>query len=334
MSISIQNICSASSEEWDYIWKQCDYSTYFHSREWAEIWNEYSKGKMRPDPQIVIFNDGKRAILPLSYQKNLKGLVKRYFSSPAGTFGGWISADDLDKNHGILLAEVLTKKHNNLIWRMNPYDKLVFESGVRFSKYDETHSLNLEGGFDALYKQWTKGHASAARKAHKAGIAIKIAENLDDWKEYYRAYQDSLRRWGNDASSAYSWKLFEILNKRNSLNIKLWLAIYEGKMIAGSLCFYAKNHVVYWHGAAYSAYFKLRPVNLLMYEVIKNACNQRYFWFDFNPSGGNEGVKNFKKSFGAKPMNSSVYRSSNYVDRMVEKILGWVKQVEWSSLRA
>lgn len=330
MNISIQNIRSASSEEWDYSWKQCSYSTYFHSREWAEVWNEYSKGEIRPDPKIVIFNDGKRLLLPLSYQKGLKGLVKKYISSPAGTFGGWISADDLQKQHGILLTEILTKQYGKLSWRINPYDELILKSGIKASKNDETHALNLKSGFDALYKQWTKGHASAARKARKAGITIRIAENVNDWKEYYMAYQDSLRRWGDDATSTYTWKLFEILCKRNSLNIKLWLAIYEGKAIAGSLCFYAKNHVVYWHGAAYSDYFKLRPVNLLMYEIIKNACDQGYSWFDFNPSGGHEGVKNFKKSFGAKPMNSSVYRSSNFVYRMVKKILGWVKQVKRS----
>ena len=103
-------------------------------------------------------------------------------------------------------------------------------------------------------------------------------------------------------ASRYEWKLFEIIYNLNSSNIELWLAKYEEKIIAGALCLYSKNHAVYWHGAALSAYFPLRPVNLLMYEIIKNACDKGYTWFDFNPSGGHEGVKAFKKSFGASAL--------------------------------
>jgi len=61
-------------------------------------------------------------------------------------------------------------------------------------------------------------------------------------------------------------------------------------------------------------------VNLLMYEVIKNACKQRYTWFDFNPSGGHEGVKAFKKSFGAKGMRSPVVHIETRSKRIIKKI--------------
>jgi lipid II:glycine glycyltransferase (peptidoglycan interpeptide bridge formation enzyme) len=257
---------------------------------------------MYPDPKLVIFTDGKKAVLPLSCQKRLKGLIKTYISSPAGTFGGWISLDDLDRKHGILLIEFLTQKLGNLVWRMNPYDRLAFKSEVQDSQEDETHTLNLKSGFDTIYEEWTKGHRSAARKARKAGIAVKSASSLNDWHDYYQIYEDSLRRWGDKASSKYYWEIFHEMFQRNSPNIKLWLAIFQEKIIAGALCFYAKKHVVYWHGAALENYFNLRPVNLLMYEVIKNACEQKYSWFDFNPSGGHEGVKAFKRSFGAEAL--------------------------------
>jgi len=306
MSISIKNIRSATASEWDDIWSECDYATYFHSREWAEIWNSYTEGKMHPDPKLVIFTDGKKAILALSYQKNLKGLMKNYISSPAGTFGGWISTDDLTVEHGKLLTNYLVGKLENLVWRINPYDKLVPRNGIKSTKDDETYALNLSDGFDAVYKKWTKGHSSAARKARKEGVLIRQASSLEDWQAYFHAYKDSLKRWGDKATSRYGWELFEQMFRRNSAHIKLWLALYHDTVIAGSLLFYAKKHTVYWHGAALSQYFNLRPVNLLMYEIIKHACEQAYSWFDFNPSGGHEGVKSFKKSFGAQPLPSPV----------------------------
>jgi hypothetical protein len=305
MSISIKNILTATPGDWDYIWEKCSYSTYFHSREWAELWQIYTEGKIRPAPKMIIFSDGKRALVLLSYSKRMKGFVKNYISSPGGTFGGWISTDALEMGHSQLLVDYFNRL-GSITWRLNPYDPLVHKCNFSYTQKDETHVLDLKGGFDAIHKLWTKGHKSAARKAHKAGVTIQKAVLQDEWRDYYAIYQDSLRRWGDKTSSRYSWKLFEIIAGRQSKNIELWLAKYEDKNIAGALCFYAKKHVVYWHGAAYSDYFKLRPVNLLMYEVIKHACEQGYSWFDFNPSGGHEGVMKFKQSFGAGGLPSSL----------------------------
>lgn len=323
MTISIKKVYLANSDEWDAIWQGCDYSTYFHSREWAEIWKVYSQGKIRPEPKLVLFSDGKKALLPISAQKIYKGMLKQYVSSPASTFGGWISLDKLSVEHADLLVDFLTEKISNLSWRLNPYDELLFKVGIGNSKYDETHTLNLEGGFDSIYKKWTKGNGSTVRKAHKArkeGVSVTTACRQDDWLAYYQVYQDSLRRWGSKASSVYEWNLFKEIFQRNSPKIKLWLAYYQNKIVSGALCFYAKKHVVYWHGAALEQYFHLRPVNLLMYEVIKDACEQEYSWFDFNPSGGHEGVKAFKKSFGAEALQSSLINIETNIARGIRNI--------------
>jgi hypothetical protein len=302
MDIQIISIEKANDLEWNSVWQDCDYSTYFHSREWAEIWNKYTGGKIQPKPLLIKFSDGAKALLPLSSRRILKGLARQYISSPAGTFGGWISLDELYINHGQLLVDYICRKLGFLTWRLNPYDKIV--SQCKFSKIenDETHALNLKEGFDSIYHSWTKGHKSAARKARNGGIIIQKADRQEHWQKYYAIYEDSLQRWGEEATSRYKWNLFEIFYALSSKNIELWLAKYEDKIIAGALCFYSKNHVVYWHGAALSDYFNMRPVNLLVYEVIKDACERNYLWFDFNPSGGHEGVKSFKKSFGAKPI--------------------------------
>jgi lipid II:glycine glycyltransferase (peptidoglycan interpeptide bridge formation enzyme) len=45
-----------------------------------------------------------------------------------------------------------------------------------------------------------------------------------------------------------------------------------------------------------------------LYEVIKNACEKGYTWFDFNPSGGLEGVKAFKERFGAQALKCPIVR--------------------------
>jgi lipid II:glycine glycyltransferase (peptidoglycan interpeptide bridge formation enzyme) len=110
--------------------------------------------------------------------------------------------------------------------------------------------------------------------------------------------------------------------------VKLWVAEYQNRIISGALCFYSKRHVVYWHGAGLSDYFHLRPANLLLSEVIKHACEDGYWWFDFNPSGTHEGVANFKRRFGAKSMACPVIvRKSHFFQLldMVKQSAGWIK---------
>lgn len=299
MTTSIQDVREATDEEWDRIWKQCTYATYFHSREWSLIWNKHSNGKIVPSPHIIRFSDGKLALVPLSIKK---GFLKTCLSSPAGTFGGWISTDNLEIEHTALLTNYLLRRNSAVHWRLNPYYPMYDAIKVLHCREDVTHSLDLRRGLNHIFKGWTKGHRSAAAKAKREGVTSRLANSEADWKEYYLMYEDSLLRWGANASSRYSWRLFDIIRNAKSHNIKLWLADFKGRSIAGALCFYASTHVVYWHGAALAEHFSLRPVHLLMCDIIKNATEAGYWWFDFNPSGGHEGVRKFKEGFGAQSL--------------------------------
>jgi hypothetical protein len=326
MSISISNIRPALSHEWDRIWQGCSYSTYFHSREWSEIWDVYTGHRTRPAPMMVAFSDGKIALFPLSVSLSHKTIVKTYLSSPAGTYGGWISDDELGVAHSALLAGYLTRL-SSLIWRLNPYDPLLSKIRVRNTQEDETHACNLAAGFDAVCKQGTKGHRSAAAKACREGVIVKEANTAEEWRAYYRVYEDSLRRWGGYASSRYEWGMFDEMFRRRSPRIKLWLAVYQDELVAGALCFYAPTHAVCWHGAALESYFYLRPVNLLMREAVRDACDRGLTWFDFNPSGGHEGVKAFKKSFGAQPLSSPSLRIQGNFEGMINTLMAPVRKL-------
>jgi len=323
MGLSITNIREAISPEWDKTWRDCGYSTYFHSREWAEIWAEYTGGIISPFPVFIDFSDRKKALLPFSAVKILRGFSRKYISSPAGTYGGWISSDDLSADHAGLMLEYVFSRSKNLEWRVNPYDPHIeVLSGLKGAVNGHTRVMELEEGFEPVCKKWSKGHYSAAKKADREGVVVRISEDMRQWKEYFEAYKESIERWGEKTTSKYKWDLFESLFRRCSENIKLWTAEYGGKVIAGALCFYAGAHVVYWHGAARAEYFKLRPVNLIIYEAVKHACENGFRWFDLNPSGGHEKVEDFKKHFGSieKPCPVIIRKSSIY--KLLEKIQG------------
>jgi hypothetical protein len=302
----ITAIGDATAAEWDQAWQQCAYATYFQSREWATLWQTYTQNQFYPAPKRLIFSDGQQAVVPFSIQRLFRGLVQCKVLSPAGTFGGWLAPDSLTPEHSQALQQYLLSQ-TDLVWRINPYapslgDGLSNASSGHWEP-DETHVLPLSSSIEALYQTWKTHHSSLIRnikKARQSGIQICLAETLSDWQTYYQVYELSLLRWGSDCSSRYGWELFYALYQQRSAATKLWLALYQGRVIAGALCFYATAHVVYWHGAALSDYFNLRPVHLLMADIIADACTRGYQWFDFNPSGGHDGVKEFKQRFGAE----------------------------------
>ncbi|MBL1173751.1 GNAT family N-acetyltransferase [Pantanalinema sp. GBBB05] len=340
--IAIANTYPASKEAWDKIWHECSYATYFHSREWIEIWRRFTQDQTQAEPKIIQFSDQKTALLPFAFRQRAKGLMNTYTSAMEGTFGGWISSDNLRLEHIRLLIDfLLNQLKGNLSWRINPYDDLLskipiqaehncclinpedpnstkaisalLELGHPIFILDETQTLNLDDGFNSLFKSQSSS-VRKAKKASKAGVSIKVIQTPEEWREYYQVYQASLERW--HSSSGYAWELFEVMQQLNSPNIKLWVAVYDNQIVCGALCFYSKHHVVYWHGCALEQYFELRPVNLMMLEIIRNSCEQGYSWFDFNPSGGMKGVKAFKASFGAK----AVPCPQIYVDTPIKRL--------------
>ena len=320
MKLRILYVRRASNHEWDETWQTCDYATYFHSREWAEVWEKHSPESFRPEPRRVLFSDGNWAIVVLFRTGQRPDGLKEYMSSLHGTYGGWISRTPLSLRHRTLLTDYMLKQCGNLYWRVNPYDENIFKVGVKKTS-EETHAINLQTGFDTVRKQFSRGNISSTQKARKLGVAVKVAEDLKDWRAYYGIYEDSLRRWGDKASSRYEWELFEEFFRRRSQHIRLWLANVDETVVAGALCFYAKTHVVYWHGATLESHFAYRPMNLLMAEIIRNSCEQGYSWFDFNPSGGHEGVKAFKLSFGVQalpcPVVCAAGQSQGWLNRLL-----------------
>jgi hypothetical protein len=305
MKVVIEQIRPAQAEEWDAIWSQCSYATYFHSREWAEIWSRFKQGKQRPNPLLVMFSDGKEALLPLSAAMWPGGSGKSFVSSADGKYGGWIAVDPLGREHAILMKEFLTTELGHMFWYINPYDDLVATIGLDANFHDETHAVNLDKGFDAVYGGWSSACRRAERKARRSGVLVRCAQTEEEWREYYYlVYEDSLRRWGDQTLGQVDWALFQEMFNRQSDHIKLWLATTTDELIvAGALMCYAKKHIFYWHGAALEDYFALRPVNLLFSEIMRDACDKCYRWLDFGLSAGIEGVRRFKKNFGAKPLD-------------------------------
>ncbi|KAF5426258.1 MAG: peptidoglycan bridge formation glycyltransferase FemA/FemB family protein [Candidatus Methanomarinus sp.] len=290
---------------WDDIVLNADGATYFHTYEWTKI-IEQSFPNYSIVTKVFIFDDDVKAILPLMQSKRFFGLRKLYISMVPGVYGGLISNNRLTNEQIVEIYNHVVKKCSNLRIFGNPfienYMPPFFHKGTMF-----THVLDLENGFKIIWKNYSKGHRYNAKKAKKDGVYVKLGESLEDYKKYYDIYEDSLKRWGDNATSRYEFNLFENIYNLKSKNIKLFLALIDEKIVSGALLFYCGNHIVWWHGATLSDFFNHYPANFLQNEIIKESCEKGYKYYDFNPSGGHEGVMKFKDRFGAKRIYFNIW---------------------------
>lgn len=324
MTLTIEHERGATRDEWRAIWEGSDSSTYFQSPEWAEIWERHSGGRLRPAAKLLRFSDGVEALLPLVWEVKAAGLLNRFVSSPEGTYGGWLCKDRLTLSHAVLLTQwLLSVDGSNLVWRLNPFDPLVFRAAVKcgvHARYDETHAVRLNADATTLLRGFKKGCREDIKKARKRGsLEVRVATRRCEWQAYHRVYQDSLVRWGHRADDGYPWSLFETIFEAKSEHVKLWLARFEGQIVSGELTFYAGSHAVSWHAATLHDYLRTGVGKFQTFEIIKDCCASGYRWLDFNPSAGLAGVQGLKESFRAQAMPAPLV----YVDAPLKR---WVRR--------
>lgn len=271
------------------------------SRDWADLWASLSGGSLAQSATLLSFSDGVQAVLPLVKFRQYKGLLCDYEMCAAGGYGSPLSAEPLVEEHHQLISRYLLSLRD-VAWMTSPIDERASMYVMADAKRYETHILQLNGSITDIQRRWSKGARAAFKQAQRAGVSVRLAAAPADWQAYFAIYQDSRRRWGARATSNHQPALFDKLSTVEHAKAKLWLAEWQGQLVAGALCFYGNSHISYWHGAVLESAFEARPVNALMAAAIEHGSNSGYRWFDFGFSGGHDGVAAFKRGFGAEPV--------------------------------
>ncbi len=285
---------------WEELVENSPESTFFHSRLWHEIvtrtYRTYSIATRGFE-----FADGGRAVFPFIQTKE-GGILKgkgRLKSSVFGGYGGIIADRRLtEQEQQAIYAHLLSLKASISV-DGNPFSPYTVPQTFTV-KHDFTHVVALNSTEDQIYKRLSRGAKSNLNQARKKGVTIRTAHTEHDVARYGEVYHNTLKRWGEAALFTYPETLFQNILKQAGAAAKLWLAEKEGIIIAGAMIFYWNRIASYWHGASLQEYFDCYPNNLLHMEIIKDARRRGYSFYDFGPSGGQQGVVRFKQSFGAE----------------------------------
>jgi hypothetical protein len=294
-------------ELWNQVISRSEYATFFHTPAWAHIIVETYPHFYIATKGFVL-DDGTVAIVPLVAAAERNGFFKWCESMFPGGYGGAVAERNLTQIEVDYIFQHLTDAQTAYIHVMgNPYARQSLPPGYNQSP-SYTHVLDLAEGFDAVFRNCSKGHRYSAGKAKKTGIQVGVAETEEEYRlYYYQVYQDALNRWGDGTLVTYPYRLFEQIWLHRSESMKLWVAKLDGEMISGSLNFYYNRLVIAWHATTRKGYFSHRPGPLLKMEIIRDACQRGFSYYDFSPSGGLKGVETYKEGFGAQKRGFDSY---------------------------
>jgi len=142
-ALRITSCRTASIEEWDSVCRECDHATFFHTHWWASVFCNAKNDRMEKAAQVVAFSDGLSALVPLTRKRFPGKLLSVYWSSPANTYGGWLSTLPLTMEHGRLLINHLLS-FPDIVWRENPFNPYLNALDIPRSVEDFTQASILK----------------------------------------------------------------------------------------------------------------------------------------------------------------------------------------------
>jgi lipid II:glycine glycyltransferase (peptidoglycan interpeptide bridge formation enzyme) len=142
------------------------------------------------------------------------------------------------------------------------------------------------------------------RLAIKKGVTVKIGSRKDIPDFHRVMVETGLRDKFVVRSAQYFEKMYDCLGPEH---LRLYLAYYEDKIIAGTIAVLYGNKCWYLYGASSNKYRNVMPNYLLQWEMIRWALEKHCDLYDFRGVSGDLDEKNplyglykFKKGFNGK----------------------------------
>jgi len=288
------------------------------SYEWGEI---KGRGEWQPI-RVLLENERQEPQAAISLLKrDIPKLGRSIFYAPRGPVGDIHNPELLDA----LFAEVrnLAKKHRAVMLKIDPdvpaHDELFAdylrtrgfagaEKGEGFEGVQPKHVFRLDISADeeTLFQSFHPKTRYNIRLAQKKGVTINENCRKEDLPVFYEILKETTER-DRFLVRPYPYfaDLWDYLAPPGYL--KLFMACYEGKPVAGTLAFLFGDKAWYIYGASSNSHRNVMPNYLLQWNMIKWAKANNCTLYDFRGVPGNlsednplYGLFRFKKGFNGE----------------------------------
>jgi peptidoglycan pentaglycine glycine transferase (the first glycine) len=277
--------------EWEGFILSFAMSQFLHSWQWGEYERSLGKRIWR----LGVFNQNK-LVGALVLIKNILPAGKSYLYSPRFP----IMTEAIPAEIFIQKIKEIGQQEKSIFWRVDLFNIDIFKD-IKFKKIKDlqpskTLLLDLTKPDEIILAAMHPKTRYNIRLAEKKGVAIRQGKGEEDIKTFIKLTEETSERDHFKAHVGGHYK--KLLNLDENL-VKLYLAEYQGQVLAANLMIYFGDTCTYLHGASSNENKNIMAPHLLHWYCISEAKKIGYRYYDF--WGADEkkwpGVTRFKKSF-------------------------------------
>lgn len=308
-------------DKWDEFVEFSLNGTIFHRQKFLSY---HPDGRFE-DVSLILLGDGQIKGLFPGAVKEIEG--KRYlFSHPGSSQGGLV----INKNIGVAEAFEYLKlikdfaksnrfdgiivRQGERIFHKSPAEELDFALsclGFQYYARELSSAVDLSGiNKDDILENFDKKSRNAVRKAEKLGLVVNFSEN---YGIFFKILSENLQNLHN-AMPTHSLEEMKKIKGLFPEDVFLISAFLKEKMVAGIWFFRCNAAALHTFYIAQDYNFQeLRPINLIVQELIKWALAKNLKYVNFGISTEEKGktinwnLFKFKESFGAAGVRRDTY---------------------------
>ena len=317
MSIKIRPFNPSDEKAWDGFVETSNNGTLFHTRKFLN----YHPENRFLDHSLIFEKKGHIiSVLPGSIQN--KNDEQVLISHSGASVGSCVISEKISFSESLEIVEKLSHyaQYNNInrvrliqppiiyYKYLSQYMDFAFRKvGYSYIKRELSSYLQLENNVEDNLLKFKPTHRTALRKAEKSGVEARLSE---DYETFYSILQNNLNIRHN-VRPTHTLKELQELKKIFPEKIHLFGAYIGNEMIAGIVNFIVNPKVVLAFYISHRKEYEVhRPINLLIYSIIKWAVEKQMQILDFGIFTVNEnpnmGLARFKENFGA----SGIFRDT------------------------
>lgn len=278
----------------------------------SDLWRKFQENVGRKT-HLIQNEDFSASII-----EHILPMVGKYFYVPRGPIFSRITNHESRVKEGMQEIIELVKKENTGWIRIEPHDQEALEfikKNIEAKIVKAPHDMQPKEIFAIELMKTTENLLAEMKPktryniglAQKKGVKILTNNDEAETREYFEAFwkisQEMAQRQGiTTHPKVYYQKMLETFPAET---LKIYVAIYDGKIIAANLVVFFEKTAIYLHGASSNDYRNVMAPFLLQWQAILDAKVQGCQTYDFGgikTEGDSNwsGITNFKLGFSTK----------------------------------
>lgn len=314
--MKLKKIDSSESSRYNQFSSSIPESDILQAYEWGDA---KARTGWVPHRYLVLDDQDQIKISALVLEYKIPYIGKSFFYAPRGPVGDYRSGRE-----AFLFffreMEKEAKSRNAIFFKSDPAwpsddpeaNEILLSAGFNRLAEDERFGgtqprcnfrLSIEKSEEELLSSFHSKTRYNIRLCEKKGVQITASTDPADLKEFYRVHQETaVRDRFLIRNFSYYSDLWELLYPKGQM--QLFIARYQGEVIAGTILFRFGDQAWYTYGASSNRHRNVMPNYGIQWEMIRWAKAQGCSWYDFrgvpcnyDPENPLSGLIRFKAGF-------------------------------------